>query len=75
VGFTLLDLYGNGNMENTEVDVVLGTIEDLFAVIIKIFMEKDEKKKVIILFKCLKYKQGTIIILPLMRCSAINAHF
>ncbi|XP_060070593.1 S-crystallin SL11-like [Ylistrum balloti] len=40
-----LDLYGKTPEENTEVDVVLETLNDLFNDLIKIFFEKDEKKK------------------------------
>ncbi|XP_069142307.1 uncharacterized protein [Argopecten irradians] len=38
-------LYGDTNEDMTMVDVVMGTLEDIFYELIKVFMEKDETKK------------------------------
>ncbi|XP_033746351.1 hematopoietic prostaglandin D synthase-like [Pecten maximus] len=38
-------MYGKGNKENTEVDVVIETANDLIDKKIKVFFEKDESKK------------------------------
>ncbi|XP_060070606.1 hematopoietic prostaglandin D synthase-like [Ylistrum balloti] len=38
-------LYGETNIDNTMVDVVIGTLQDLEVHIIKLYYEKDEEKK------------------------------